>query len=278
MNKKLLLASSILVFAGPALAADLPARMPTKAPIVAPVAYNWTGCHLGAHVGAGWSRTSYSETPPSPYNPAVVPAGTSLGFDSDASVLGGVQAGCDYQFAGNWVIGLGGDFSWTDIKHSGIDPFFDGKNGSQVRVNGRTDQLATLTGRLGYSWDRVLLYAKGGGAWARDEYNIQNLVFMYGGPCGSTTQILDFFACNPAGGASRFGWTVGVGAEWAFADNWSMFAEYNHYGFGNKGVSFTDPNNTNNPLLVLDVKQDIDAVKLGINYRFRAPGPVVARY
>jgi outer membrane immunogenic protein len=273
--KKLLLATSTLVFAGSALAADLPPRMAVKAPVVAPVAYSWTGCFVGGHVGAGWSRTGWSE----PYVPAgafpvLAPTGSSFNTNGDAGVLGGVQAGCDYQFAGNWVIGIGGDFSWADIRDSGIDPFFAGKNGGPMTVNSRTDQMATLTGRIGYSFDRVLVYAKGGGAWAHDKYDLQNLFAMYGGFCAAP----GFVACNPTGSTDRFGWTAGVGVEWAFAQNWTLFGEYAHYGFNNKSVTFTDPNNSNNPLTVFAIKKDIDVVKVGINYRFWSAAPVVARY
>ena len=124
--KKLLLASSTLVFAGdPRWPPICRPVFPAKAPVVAPVAYSWTGCYLGGHVGAGWSRTGYSE--PNGAFPVLGPPGYGFTTKGDAAVLGGVQAGCDYQFAGNWVIGIGGDFSWTDIKDSGIDPFFGGK-------------------------------------------------------------------------------------------------------------------------------------------------------
>jgi outer membrane immunogenic protein len=243
--------------------------------------YSWTGCYLGGHVGAGWSRTGWSEPNAAAAGsiPVLGPAGSAINVNGDAKVLGGVQAGCDYQFAGNWVIGIGGDFSWADIRDSGIDPFFAGKNGGPLPLNSRTDQLATLTGRIGYSFDRVLLYAKGGGAWAHNKYDVQNLTGMYGGLCSVPAGGggIIFVACNPTGSTDRFGWTAGVGVEWAFANNWTVFGEYAHYGFGNKGVAFTDPNNNNNPVTVFAIKQDIDVVKFGINYRFGA-SPVVARY
>jgi hypothetical protein len=39
------------------------ADMPVKAPIVkAPAMYNWNGCQVGAHAGAGWARTSFTNT------------------------------------------------------------------------------------------------------------------------------------------------------------------------------------------------------------------------
>src|SRR5271155_4027858 len=177
--KKLLLASSALVFAGPVLAADLPAAMPVKAPpVVAAVPYNWTGCYVGGNVGAGWDRTNFTDPgnflEPFGIVQDLAPAGDSIGVNSSAGVLGGVQAGCDYQFANHWVIGLAGDFTWTDMHGTTNDPFFNGKNGAPVPINTRTNWLASVTGRVGYAWDHFLLYGKGGAAWANDSYSIQN--------------------------------------------------------------------------------------------------------
>jgi outer membrane immunogenic protein len=265
--RKLLLASSALVFAGSAGAADL--RMPVKAPpVVAAVPYTWTGCSLGGHIGAGWSHTGFSD----PGNPdfffggvaqTLAPAGSTIGVNSGAGVLGGVQAGCDYQFASNWVIGVGGDFAWSDLHGVASDPFFVGKNGEPVPISTRTEAIASLTGRLGYAWDRYLIYGKAGGAWARDRYSITNLTCAF------------FTTCNLAGSIDRAGWTAGVGFEWAFAPNWSALVEYNHYRFGNRGITFTDPAVpvTN----IYNAKQNIDVIKVGVNYRFGS-GAVVARY
>jgi len=269
--RKLLLASSALVIAGSAGAADLPARMPmTAAPVVAAVPYTWTGCSVGGHVGAGWNRTSFTD----PGNlsdifggplQTLAPAGASVGVNGGPGVLGGVQAGCDYQFASNWVFGVGGDFAWADIHGRDNDPFFVGKNGAPLTISTRTETLASLTGRVGYAWDRFLIYGKGGGAWSRDRYSIPNL------NCGLLV------ACNLSGSTDRAGWTAGVGFEWAFAPNWSALVEYNHYGFDRKSVAFNDPAL---PFLVMryNIRQDIDVVKVGINYRFGGPAAVVARY
>src|SRR5919108_6474371 len=83
--------------------------------------------------------------------------------------VGRVQAGCDYQFAGGWVIGVAGDYAWTDAGGSHFSPLFPGS------VNHtRIDSLASVTGRLGYGWDRFLGYVKGGGAWERDKHDFSN--------------------------------------------------------------------------------------------------------
>jgi outer membrane immunogenic protein len=270
--KNLFLISSALVFAGPAMAADLPVQMPTKAPaIVAPVVpYTWSGCYFGGNVGAGWDHTTFAD----PGNPSILglgtaqfiaPPGSTIGVNGGAGIVGGVQAGCDYQFASNWVVGIGGDFAWSNINGTINDPFFNGKNGGAIPLSTQTNEIGSVTGRIGYAWDHFLLYGKAGGAWARDNYSIQNASCFFVS-CGNLT-----------GSTDRVGWTAGVGLEWAFAQNWSAMVEYDHYGFGNKGVGFISPVTTPQSL-VFNIKQDVDVVKVGINYRFGLGGPVVARY
>src|ERR1035438_1810294 len=39
-------------------------------------------------------------------------------------------------------------------------------------MQANTDFLASVTGRIGYAFDNVLLYAKGGAALAGDKYNV----------------------------------------------------------------------------------------------------------
>ncbi|MGO9358738.1 MAG: outer membrane protein [Xanthobacteraceae bacterium] len=278
----ILLASSALVVGGQAFAADLPARMPVKAPpVVAAVPYTWTGCHVGGNVGAGWDRTNFSDpgtfaTPffgPPALQQNIAPLGSSIGVNGGAGVVGGVQAGCDYQFADHWVIGLGGDFALADIRGVGSDPFFSGKNNNPITLSTRTNTLASVTGRVGYAWDHFLLYGKGGAAWAHDRYGLQNLDTLNGNFCFNA----GFVACNPNGSTTRAGWTAGAGLEWAFTSDWSALLEYDHYGFGGKNVLFNDPNGPPVPA-VLNIKQDLDVVKVGINYRFWSPAPVGARY
>ena len=113
--KRLLLASTALVFGGQAFAADLPIKAPR---IAAPVAYSWSSCYVGGHVGVGRNRASFTEVDGFANT---IPVGASFGINGRGGALGGVQVGCDYQFASNWVFGVAGDFSWANIQGSGID-------------------------------------------------------------------------------------------------------------------------------------------------------------
>src|SRR5262249_8865540 len=129
--------------------------------------------------------------------------GASFGSHNPSSGIGGGQVGCDYQFAGGFVIGIAGDYEWAYATGTSAD----GLNNAIFATTGFTDQsrirsLASVTGRIGYAWDRFLLYVKGGGAWERDEYSIFGPPFPALG--GAAFEV--GFAAE-----TRSGWTVGIG-------------------------------------------------------------------
>jgi outer membrane immunogenic protein len=256
--KKLFLmgvALSALV-AGPAMAADLAVRAPAyKAPPPVPVYFSWTGCYVGGHVGGLWARKEWTNRDAL----AGVAVGTSYGSHDADSWLGGVQAGCDYQFAGGFVIGVQGDYAWTNAEGSNANlvPLFAGETN-----NSRIKSLSTVTGRIGYAWDRFLGYVKGGGAWEKDEYNI-----TFAGTTFATA------------GETRSGWTVGVGGEYAFTNYFSGFVEYNYYDFGTRDILFTGFFGPGIGTNLIEVKETKSVVRAGLNWRFGGwAAPVTARY
>jgi outer membrane immunogenic protein len=254
--KKVLLASAAVVFAGSAFAGDFPTR--AKRPMANPPAtapFSWSSCYLGAHIGGGWSGTGFSD----PTGSHIAPLGNAVN-DGGAGLLGGGQIGCDYEFANNWVIGAAGDFSWADIDGQTSDPFFSGKNSdSPLSLGTRSEYIASATGRLGYAWNQFLIYGKGGAAWTHDKYAVNNW------NCAFT------LACYANASATRSGWTAGGGIEWAFASNWSALIEYDHYDFGTSNYTFMDPAVPGFPG-TFGVKQELDVVKAGLNYRFGSFG------
>jgi outer membrane immunogenic protein len=255
--KKLMLATAALgalTIAGPVLAADLPARMPYKAPPPPIPYFSWTGCYIGGHIGGAWGHRSFDN------GRFTTAAGTTFfqnnGFDN-SGWLGGGQAGCQWQIT-NVVFGIEGDGSWTSLSGSVTDPFF------LTNFNAKTDVIYDVTGRLGWAWDRWLIYAKGGGAWAQDSFTVVDPLF------GSVS---DSF--------TRSGWVIGGGVEWAFWDNWSMKLEYLHYDFGSRNFNGVFP--VAAPVgFNFDAQTRVDTIKFGINWRFYPwappPAPVVARY
>jgi outer membrane immunogenic protein len=231
-----------LTLAPPAIAADLSARGPVKAPAAVPPVpmFTWTGCYVGGHAGGGWGEKRVSA-------PALAPGISATGDTS--GFLGGGQVGCNLQIGANWIIGVEGDASAANIEGD-ITQTVLGITGT---AQAQTDWLASVTGRIGWTWDRWLLYAKGGAAWAGDKYSAFIPVFN------------EFLQ----GSETRTGWVVGAGLEWAFWNNWSAKVEYNYFDFGTDTVTLSGTF-AGAPIIVpgIDVRQRISVAKIGINYRF----------
>jgi outer membrane immunogenic protein len=251
MKNQLLASASLFALAAvaPALGADLRTPMPVKAQPAPPVfAFSWTGCYIGANVGGGWGRKEFRDVG----NGYIIDASGIHTLQDDVSgVVGGGQVGCDYQVAANWVIGIEGQGAAAGISGSVSNPF-----GLETTFHAKTDWLASVTGRAGYSFDRTLIYVKGGAAWAGDKYNA------------------DYYGAYYSASETRSGWTLGGGLEWAFANGWSAKLEYAHYDFGTRSVLFA-----RSPTITSfeSVGQRIDTFILGINYRF-GTGAVATRY
>ena len=130
--------------------------------------------------------------------------------------------------------------------------------GDSATFKEATDMLSSVTGRVGYAWDRWLLYGKGGVAWAGNRYSSFDTLATY----------------DYEGLETRFGWTAGVGIEWALWNDWSLKLEYDYYGFGTRSVTFID--NVTGNIGPENVNQNIQVIKLGLNFHvFAGSAPVV---
>jgi len=215
--------------------APMPAPMPAPvAPVAyAPTVYNWTGFYFGGHIGGGYASSSWSD----PFT------SVNDNFNSGAGFLGGAQVGANYQL-NMFVLGAEGDFSWTDLKGSGLDSLGD-------TISTNTEWTSTITGRIGAAFDRLLVYGKGGLALAEDQSSLTDL----GGNIATTSFV-------------RTGWTVGGGLEYALSENWSARIEYDYLGFGSQPLNFTTP--LLGPV-TSNASLDVQEVKAGINFRFGGP-------
>jgi outer membrane immunogenic protein len=244
MKKFLLGTVGLLAMAAPAAAADLAARPYTKAPppMIVPV-YDWSGFYIGGNGGWGSSHNCWDN---------LTPAGAFFAaegcHDATGAVAGG-QIGYRWQ-TGGWVFGLEGQGNWADLSGSNISTLTGGLNRS------RLDAFGLFTGQIGYAWNNVLLYAKGGAAVT----DTHNDIFI--APGGS------FIAGT--GDQTNWGATVGAGLEVGFAPNWSIGVEYDHLFMQDNNVNFFTPGNF--AFGTDRVSQDIDIVTARINYRFGAPG------
>jgi outer membrane immunogenic protein len=233
-----------------ASAADMAIKSP---PAVAPVMYNWTGCYVGGNVGGGWERMTTTRVL---IDPAIA-APANYGTEDDSGFIGGVQAGCDFMAGSNLVFGVQGMFDFSNVngQHALADfPTFSETNNLR--------SIGTATGRIGYLWTPQFLgYVKGGMAFLENRNNVY-------APGGALLESANF---------SLPGMTVGVGGEWMFTPNWSVFLEWNYMWIeDNSGQHFVAPGTSVGE--VLNVKPTAEAVQLGINYKFHWEGPVIAKY
>ena len=202
--------------------------------------YNWTGFYIGGNLGAGWSQGSLSDT-----------AGNTFTPSSSPSFLGGGQVGYNYQFWRGAVAGVEADFDWAG-NHNNTSNAAAG-----VTVTNNNRWLTTLTGRLGYAWDRVLVYGKGGGAWV-------------GASDPTITNVAMGTSITPSTSNSNFGWTLGAGVEWAFWNNWSARLEYDYIGLNSQTFTVPAPGFAGLPAgdQFTSHNRDVQMVNLGINYKF----------
>ncbi len=249
------IAALAMVMAGDATAADLAVAPP--APFAA--RFNWTSCYGGMHLGGAFAKKDITD-PAQLVQDSFIAPGATVGVTTvnpgPNGVLVGAQIGCDYQFAGSpVVIGIEGSASGSTMKaNTPVGLPLSVPDVAAVQAN--TDFLASVTARIGYAFDNVLVYGKAGAALAGDKYEVSG---SFGGAP------YDF-----RGLENRAGWTVGAGVDWAFAQNWSATFEYDYYGFGSTTVNMFDP--INGFVGPVNVTQSIQVVKVGLNFHMWGAG------
>jgi outer membrane immunogenic protein len=195
--------------AAPSSAADLPRK---AAPYIGPSYYDWTGFYIGANAGYGWAPD----------------------FASDAKgFVGGGQFGYNWQ-TGRLVLGVEGDLQYTSIKSS--------ETVGAVTATGKIPAFATARGRIGYAWDRMMLYGTGGWAYTKTDVSLTN---------GAAT-------VSDAKWSS--GYAVGGGVEWAAWDRWSVKAEYLYVHSGNVELTLAGA--------TAGGSYNLNVARVGLNYRF----------
>lgn len=194
-----------------ASAADIPLKAPAPA-YYAPY-FSWTGFYAGVNGGYGWS--------------------SSFADNAKGGVYGG-QLGYNWQI-NNFVLGIEGDFQGSTIKATQ-------DVGGGVTVEGKIPAFATVRGRVGYAFNRALIYGTGGWAYTDSKLKIS-------GPGGSAE------ASNWSSG-----WTLGGGLEWAVWDRWSVKGEYLYVASGDTTVTIAGASASGS--------YKYNVVRAGLNYRF----------
>lgn len=248
--KKVLLAgvaaAGLMASGAVAFAADLPSRrVAPVAPVIVPI-FTWTGFYVGVNAGYGWNTNS-NKGYVDPYT------GIAYGTDSsDGGFVGGGQIGYNYQF-GQFVAGVEADIQYADLNSSNNNNYVVAPAYGFASAGGNgVEWFGTVRARLGFAFDRALIYATGGFAYG-------------GGQNGNGTYYNGAFIGN--GDSTLTGWTVGGGVEYAFTDNLTAKIEGLYVNLGSNG------NNSNfvwNNAYSGNNSDDTEfgVVRVGLNYKF----------
>ena len=185
-------AAGLAVFALTGTASAADLIVDPPVPVIASSNYDWSGFYLGVMGGYGLGVSDA----PAVWAPFTI---------NDSGLLLGVTAGVNQQFD-NLVLGLEADAAWTNIGGSVFEP------GNGITFTTTIQALASLRARAGFAVDQALLFATGGLA-------------------GSVTQLGNDYS-NTTAAAASFGWTAGLGAEFAVTDSISLKAEYAYIDLG----------------------------------------------
>jgi outer membrane immunogenic protein len=269
------LAISTLLIAGPltsALAADMAVKAPPP-PVAAPT-YSWTGFYVGGNVGYSWG---------SPNSDYVFTDGSFAQTFAHSNALhftgaiGGAQVGYNWQAPNLWVLGVEADWQGSSEK-AGLgynDPYafdffpvfpLDIAGVATTNYDAKILWIGTVRGRIGYAWDRLLIYATGGLAYgdvkiSGTSNDAGGGIFFVPGYTYSGTSSFDVSRVNT-------GWTAGGGIEGALSNNWSWKVEYLYVNLGSLNFSGPGPFPADSEVVAVQAKFTDNIVRAGLNFRF----------
>jgi outer membrane immunogenic protein len=250
---------------GTAMAADMPVKAPSTV-------FSWTGFYVGAN--AGWGTVQDYEAPFCITPSGVVDGSGCVGGNlipkaqvGGSGFVGGGQAGYNWQ-AGDWVFGVETDFQGSDIKGSANIPgpfgavgFGSFSSPGTFTADEKLSWLGTVRGRVGVAYENILFYGTGG--------------LAYGGVNVDANFIFPGVQFPSTASATKIGWTLGGGLEYAFAGNWSAKIEGLFYDLGS--ISTVGPS-TIPTINLFQGGKDFDVqgaiVRVGLNWRFGGPAYV----
>src|SRR5262245_5847760 len=268
--KRFFLATTALVMlsvGGPAIAADMAVKARPLPPPPPPCA-QFGGFYLGGHVGWGWQEHKFNDR-----DGLGAFIDTGLGntlHAEDDNWGGGVGIGYNWQSRCT-VFGVVADWSWTNLRAEALQ--LDGDQGpggataDTMSISHRLRWFGTVRAKAGVVVDNLLLYVTGGVAYANFD---RTWTFFEDGPATTGT-----FSNR----RTKWGWTAGVGTEWAIWDNWSVMSEFLYMRFERDTQTFTGDGiiGALGQPYRFESFDNVWVTKIGLNYRF-SYGPVVARY
>jgi outer membrane immunogenic protein len=283
MNKLLVASIGLIgLMGGPVIAADM---RPPPPPVEF---FTWTGGYVGVNLGGGWRQpVDFVTTMPSCTDTTVcliVDPDTRLtsasgtgGGTRGRGLTGGFQGGYNYQIGGA-VVGVELDWEYfkrtSSLANTGIMTGND-EVGIPITTTNEVSStwLATVRGRLGFAWDRLLVYATGGVAFTDVSYT-QSITTTFG-PATALNVVTQ----------TKTGGTVGGGLEYALWNHLTVRAEYLYAQFnGVAGAGALQAANLSPPPTFFtnafagstgNLRDHI--VRVGLNYKF-GPSAVAPNY
>jgi len=174
---------------------------------------DWSGLYVGGKLGGAWGNVDWSQDVNVFTAGGAVAPNSPVNF-SPSGIAGGVIAGANLQL-GQWIFGAELSFSGTDLSQTVTSPFFPATDTFSTELN----WLGTVEGRIGYSWDRVMVFGKGG--WAGS--NAKLSVVRSTGGRASTAEFVD-------------GWTIGGGIDYAAWNSVIIGLEYDYVSLSLTGA------------------------------------------
>jgi outer membrane immunogenic protein len=255
---------------GSATAADM--RMPVKAPPIIAPAFTWTGCYIGAYGGGATENSNVQVIDPIAvpgaffYNVGVANNvnGGRFNYSLGSSGIAGGTLGCNWQAPGTqWVLGIEGEGGYMNLQRTIVDPYsiptFGGDSSFSTKIG---NGYGSVAGRIGWAFDRVLVYAKGGVGFTTVQNGFSDTCVT--APCGPATLVTN------ASNTRAFG-VGGGGIEWMFADHWSVKGEYLYLALGHSTQSPCGLGGGTGAGTVFCTSHTVDGVhtgKVGINWHF----------
>jgi outer membrane immunogenic protein len=275
MRRMRWLVCGLVLMAQPAGAADLSEMFlrGSQTVISSPGGVNWEGVYAGGHFGRAWSGTNFANSTASLVafmlrnttieNEQQVSNWTTLGkADTNGSSYGGF-IGYQTQWEGA-VIGVEVGYSRTDMHTSSSDTMrrmFSTTDGytNDVEVEAtsavRFTDYGTLRARGGWAYGNFMPYAFAGLAIGRADVTRSARVIAQGSDltaAGRPPYFADLNKTEAKTGQFAYGYTGGIGMDWAMTQNIFLRAEYEYIYFG----AFND------------LKQTLQTARIGAGVKF----------
>ena len=229
----------------------------------------WSGFYIGGNIGYGSGTSTGTTTVVEAFGVASLINQADATAGGIKGAIGGGQLGYNWQVSEHAVLGLEGDWQaaagHTSRQFGGfLDAGQSASGPMTTNTQARILSFGTLRGRVGYAWDRLMLYGTGGLALGdlRLSGSVNEFVELAG--------LDDLTLSWPFGGSKlRAGWTLGAGIEGALTNNWTLKFEYLYLDFGSvsSSIAVTAPDTVGGTISTQARFAD-NIWRIGLNYQF----------